>query len=52
MEEVRQAFDLFDRDGDGVVTKAELIEIFDRLGGQVAYPRRNDAQHNDAQRYI
>ena len=34
MEEVRQAFDLFDRDGDGVVTKSELVEIFKRLGGQ------------------
>ena len=35
MEEVRQAFELFDRNGDGVVTKAELVEIFDRLGGQI-----------------
>lgn len=35
MKEIEQAFKLFDRDGDGVVSRAELMEIFSKLGGQV-----------------
>jgi calmodulin len=34
-EELHQAFALFDRNGDGVVTKSELSEIFEKLGGQI-----------------
>ena len=34
-EELRQAFAFFDRNGDGVVTKSELSEIFKKLGGLI-----------------
>lgn len=33
--ELKQAFDLFDRNGDGTVSKAELMDIFAKLGGQI-----------------
>jgi Ca2+-binding EF-hand superfamily protein len=34
-EELRQAFALFDQNGDQVVTESELSEIFQKLGGHI-----------------
>ena len=45
--ELKDAFSVFDNDGDGVITTVELGKIMESLGKKLSYRRYCNTLHNE-----
>ncbi len=45
--ELKDAFSVFDNDGDGVITTVELGKIMESLGKKLSYRRYYNTLHNE-----